>query len=217
MHQSFGSIVQFTSAFHPQRGLLVNNLFACSMGDKEAARSSTPLGRVMKLTQGDAAPLWVICTWTPTWRNAPGPLGHRFQVNPWCEQSQKGEPLCLFCHRGDVKGSLLWMFGDSISYAVPHCLFFLRTMGRMRTSSMGLNDHLFFLQPLATVGRLSFGMSSQAACTASWIHWDPLMEQKIAKVGKGQALWPLCTGPSKCGLLASCLKDPQFWNGWIQV
>lgn len=91
-------------------------------GGKEAARSNTSLGKVIKLTQGDAAPLWLTCKQTPTWRDAPDPLdwagppGSARVLNGG--QPQEG-PLCLLCLRHPMKGSELWVTGDWISYSVP--------------------------------------------------------------------------------------------------
>jgi hypothetical protein len=51
--------------------------------------------------------------------------------------------------------------------ALPFSLSLLRTMGTRRISSVWLNAHLFFWPPPVSMGRLSFGMSSQATYTAS--------------------------------------------------
>ena len=62
------------SHFHqhqPQRGLLAKSLLASTGGGKEADRCSTSPGKVMKLTQEDAAPLWLI------WAGPPGSRGNR--------------------------------------------------------------------------------------------------------------------------------------------
>lgn len=62
------------SRFHqrqPQRGLLAKSLLASTGGGKEADRCSTSPGKVMKLTQEDAAPLWLM------WAGPPGSRGNR--------------------------------------------------------------------------------------------------------------------------------------------
>lgn len=54
--------------FSPKR-LLANTLLARSVGRSGAVRTVASLGKVIELTQGEAAPLWLSCTQTPAWRD----------------------------------------------------------------------------------------------------------------------------------------------------